>query len=76
MFKEVKAAIVGAINVKEDEVVLEANLRDDLGIDSLDAVELVMELEDTFGVKIEDAEAQKFVTVKDIVDFIETVKKG
>ena len=76
MFEEVKSAIVEALNVKEDEVTLEANLRDDLGIDSLDAVELVMELEDTFNVKIEDSEAQNFVTVKDIVDFIETAKKG
>ena len=74
MFEEVKAVIVEALNVKEDEVTLESNLRDDLDIDSLDAVELVMELEDTFGVKIEDAEAQKFVTVKDIVDFIKTAK--
>ena len=76
MFEEIKSAIVEALNVKEDEVTPEANLRDDLGIDSLDAVELVMELEDTFSVKIEDSEAQNFVTVKDIVDFIETAKKG
>ena len=74
MFEEVKAVIVEALNVKADEVTLESNLRDDLDIDSLDAVELVMELEDTFGVKIEDAEAQKFNTVKDIVDFIKTAK--
>ena len=76
MFEEVKAVIVGALNVKEDEVALESNLKDDLDIDSLDAVELVMELEDTFGVKIEDVEAQKFATVKDVVDFIESVKKS
>ena len=74
MFEEVKAVIVEALNVKADEVTLESNLRDDLDIDSLDAVELVMELEDAFGVKIEDAEAQKFATVKDIVDFIKTAK--
>jgi len=74
MFEEVKAVIVEALNVKAEEVTLESNLRDDLDIDSLDAVELVMELEDTFGVKIEDAEAQKFATVKDIVDFIKSAK--
>jgi len=74
MFEEVKAVIVEALNVKENEITLESNLRDDLNIDSLDAVELVMELEDTFGIKIEDAEAQKFATVKDVVDFIKSAK--
>ena len=74
MFEEVKAVIVETLDVKENEVTLESNLRDDLGVDSLDAVELIMALEDAFSIKIEDAEAQNFTTVKNIVDFIKSVK--
>jgi len=75
MFEEIKSLMVEALNVSEDEVTLESSLKDDLGIDSLDAVELIMELEDKFDLKIEESQAQNFVSVKNIVDFIES-KKG
>lgn len=75
MFEEIRSVMVESLSVKEDEVTLDANLRDDLGIDSLDAAELVMELEDQFSLKIEEAEAAKFVLVKDIVNFIENAQK-
>ena len=75
MLEQVKPLIAEALNLDEAEITLEATLKDDLGIDSLDAVELIMELEDVFEVKIEDAEAQAFVTINDIVKLLET-KKG
>lgn len=75
MLEQIKPLIAEALNLDEAEITLAATLKDDLGIDSLDAVELVMELEDAFGVKIEDAEAQAFVTIGDIVKLLEA-KKG
>ena len=71
MLERVKPLIAEALNLDEADVTPEATLKDDLGIDSLDAVELIMELEDEFGVKIEDAEAQAFVTIGDIVTLLE-----
>ena len=71
MLERVKPLIAEALNLDVADVTLEATLKDDLGIDSLDAVELIMELEDEFGVKIEDAEAQAFVTIGDIVALLE-----
>jgi len=75
MLEQIKPLIAEALNLDEAEITLEATLKDDLGIDSLDAVELIMELEDGFDVKIEDAEAQAFVTIGDIVKLLEA-KKG
>ena len=72
MLNQIKSVMAEALNVNEDEITLESNLKEDLGIDSLDAVELIMELEDTFDLKIEESEANGFVTVKNIVDFIES----
>jgi len=74
MLEQVRPLIAGALNIDADEIKLEANLKDDLGIDSLDAVELIMELEDELDVTIEDSEAQSFVTVGDIVALIESKK--
>ena len=71
MLDQIKPLIAEALNLDEAEITLEATLKDDLGIDSLDAVELIMELEDAFDVKIEDAEAQAFVTIGDIVKLLE-----
>lgn len=74
MLEQVKAILVESANVDGDKVTLEASLRDDLGLDSLDAVELVLELETQFDVKIEDDEMQKLETVKDIIELVESKK--
>ena len=74
MFEDVRSVMVEALNLNEDEVTISSHLRDDLGIDSLDAAELIMELEDQFSLKIDEAQASKFGTVKDIVDFVEAEK--
>ena len=74
MLDQIKPLIAEALNLKEADITLTATLKDDLGIDSLDAVELIMELEDAFEVKIEDSEAQAFVTIGDIVTLLEAKK--
>lgn len=72
MLNKVKAVLVEAINVDEGMITLEANLKDDLGIDSLAAVELSLELETEFDVTIADEELEKLVTVGDIVVLLES----
>ena len=72
MFEKVKEVLMEAINVDEDMIKMEANLKDDLGIDSLAAVELSLELETEFDVRIEDDELAKLVTVADIVKLLES----
>lgn len=69
--KKVVQVVVKQLNVSEDKVTLESKFVDDLGADSLDIVELTMGLEDEFGVSISDKEAEKLVSVGDVVSFIE-----
>lgn len=68
---KVKEIIVDALGCDEDKVTLEANLKEDLEADSLDAVELIMSVEEEFDIEIPDEDAQNMKTVKDIVDYIE-----
>ena len=68
---KVKEIIIDSLSVDEDKVVLEASLSDDLEADSLDAVELIMAIEDEFGIEIPDEKAGEMKTVKDIVDYVE-----
>lgn len=74
VFEKVVEIIVKELNVKKEEVKPETSLTDDLGADSLDAVELIMSLEDEFGLKISDEKAQTFKTVGDIVKYLEENK--
>ena len=67
-FEQVKEVMVETLNCEEEDIKSEALLEDDLGIDSLDAVELALALEELFGVKIPDEELSEMKTVKDIVD--------
>lgn len=69
--ERVKAIIADQLGVEESEITSEASFVDDLGADSLDTVELVMALEEEFGIEIPDEEAEKIATVKDAVDYIE-----
>lgn len=74
-FEKVKEIIVETISVDEDKVTMEAKLAEDLGADSLDAVELNMALEEAFDISISDEELTTFVTVGDIVNHIDSVAK-
>ncbi len=71
MIEKITKVLVDAINVDETAVKPEANLKDDLGIDSISAVELALELETEFDVRIEDEELSKLETVQDIIDLIQ-----
>jgi len=73
-FDKVKEIIVDTLSCEEDKVTLEASLTDDLGADSLDAVELNMALEEAFEITIPDEELANFKSVKDIVTYIENNK--
>jgi len=69
--EKVKHIIVEQLGVDEDEVKPEASFVDDLGADSLDVVELVMALEEEFGMEISDEDAEKLTTVKDAISYID-----
>jgi acyl carrier protein len=73
-FERVKKIIVERLGVDEDQVTPEASFKDDLGADSLDVVELVMELEDEFDLEISDEEAEKITNVGEVVAYIEAQK--
>lgn len=70
--EKVKHIIVEQLGVDEEEVKPEATFVDDLGADSLDVVELVMALEEEFGIEISDEDAEKLASVQQAVDYIES----
>jgi acyl carrier protein len=62
--------IMEQLDVTREECVLEASFIDDLGADSLDLVELIMEMEENFGIQIADEELEKIRTIGDVIDFL------
>ncbi|ASQ30907.1 acyl carrier protein [Campylobacter avium LMG 24591] len=74
-FDDVKAVVVEQLSVDGDSVKMESKIIDDLGADSLDVVELIMALEEKFGVEIPDSDAEKLVKIEDVVNYIENLKK-
>ena len=74
IFEKVQEIIVEQLGVEKEEVTLEATIKEDLGADSLDAVEISMALEEKFEKAIPDEELEKFVRVSDIVAYIESVQ--
>lgn len=70
IFDKVKEIIIEQLGVSEDAVSSESSFIDDLGADSLDIVELIMALEEEFDIEIPDEDAEKIVTVGDVVDYL------
>jgi len=70
VFEKVKEIIVEQLGVAENAITEEASFIDDLGADSLDIVELIMALEEEFDIEIPDSDAEKVVTIGDVVDYI------
>ena len=73
-FDKVKDVIVDKLGVEEDSIKTDAHFVNDLGADSLDTVELIMEFEEEFGIEIPDEDAEKITTVQAAVDYIEQNK--
>ena len=71
IFDKLKELVADQLGVEEDEVTMEATMQDDLGADSLDLVDLVMSVEEEFGVKFADEDLENIKTVGDIVNYIE-----
>jgi len=74
--EKITEIIVEQLGVKPEEVTPEASFVDDLGADSLDTVELVMALEEEFGIEIPDEDAEKMTTVGDAIKYIDTKAAG
>ncbi|OUM91532.1 MAG: acyl carrier protein [Caldibacillus debilis] len=72
ILERVKKIIVDRLGVEESQVTPEATFKDDLGADSLDVVELVMEMEDEFGITVSDEDSEKIVTIGDAVEYIKS----
>ena len=71
IFDKLKELVVDQLGVEEDEVTMEASMQDDLVADYLDLVDLVMSVEEEFGVKVADEDLENIKTVGDIVNYIE-----
>ena len=76
MFEQIKLIIAEQLSAEPDKITPETSIIDDLGADSLDVVELVMALEEKFGIEIPDEDAEKINTVGDIVSYVEANKSN
>lgn len=74
MFDKVKDILVNELDINESDISLDTQLVNDLGINSLELADLVLLCEDTFGVNISDDDIHKFVTVGDVVNYLESTK--
>lgn len=71
MFEKVKEILIKQLRLKNKEVLPESKIMDDLGADSLDILQLLMTIEDEYGIVVPDEELVKFVTVQDVVSYLE-----
>lgn len=74
IFDKIKDIIIEQLQVEESDVTMDTNLMKDLSADSLDAVEIIMAIEDEYGIEIPDEEAEKIQTVGDLVRYVEENK--
>ncbi len=74
IFEKIKEIIIEQLQVDESEVTMDTNMMKDLSADSLDAVEIIMAIEDEYAIEIPDEEAETFQTVRDLVKYVEDAK--
>ena len=67
---KIKQVVIERLEINEDEVTLDADIQKDLGADSITVVEMIIELEDAFDIDIPDEEAEKLLTIRDVVDYV------
>ena len=75
MYEQVKEILARQLRVSPDKVTMDAQIKRDLGADSVDILQLLMRLEDDYGIVIPDQELAKFETVGDVVAFLDSIKK-
>jgi acyl carrier protein len=75
MFEQFKELLVEEFQVEEDKITLDAELSGDLAINSIELAELILRCEETFGIEIQEDEMHKFVTVGDVVEYLNTLDK-
>ena len=75
MFEQVKEALRKQLKLGGREITMESKIKDDLGADSLDTLQLLMTIEETYGITIPDESLAEFKTVGDIVNYLESLKK-
>jgi len=75
LLKKIVTIVVDKLDVEENKVTVDAQFIDDLGADSLDTVELIMEIEEQFEIDIPDEEAEKIQSVKDALDYIKRISE-
>lgn len=71
VFEKLREILAGQLEISEDKITMDTNIIDDLGADSLDVVELIMSLEDEYGITITDETVRELYTVREVVEFIE-----
>ena len=71
MFETLKNVLVEELQLDPDEIKMESELTNDLGINSIELADLVMTCEEKFGIEIEDEDIHKFVTIGDVVEYLE-----
>lgn len=75
MYEKIKEVLVEQLHVNEADITPDADIKKDLGADSLDILQLLMAIEDEYGIQIPDEQLASFVTVQDVVDYMETVEE-
>ena len=73
MFEKLKDLLVEELQIDANAITMEAELSNDLGINSIDLADLVMMCEDKFGIEIDDTDSNKFITVGDVVNYLESL---
>jgi len=74
MFEKVQDVIAEELDVAKEDITMDASILNDLGADSLDVVELIMSLEEAFDIEVSDEKAQSLKTVRDVIEYIESVQ--
>ena len=73
MFEKLKELLVEELQIKEDDITMDAELSNDLGINSIELADLVLMCEEKFGIEISEDDSNKFITVGDVVDYLESL---